>query len=40
MAEVVENHIQMHMMATNCKPSGDETPAADGLVDVLKSYTR
>ena len=38
MAEVVEDHIQMHMMAA--KPSREETLAADELIDVLKSYIR
>jgi DNA-binding FrmR family transcriptional regulator len=40
MAEVVEDHIQMHMMAANRKPSREETLAADELIDVLKSYIR
>jgi len=40
MAEVVEDHIQMHMMAANRKPSREETQAADELIDVLKSYIR
>jgi DNA-binding FrmR family transcriptional regulator len=40
MAEVVEDHIQMHMMAANRKPSREETRAADELIDVLKSYIR
>ena len=40
MAEVVEDHIQMHMMAANRKPSREETQAADELVEVLKSYIR
>jgi DNA-binding FrmR family transcriptional regulator len=40
MAEVVQDHIQMHMMAANRKPSPQETQAADELIDVLKSYIR
>jgi len=40
MAEVVEDHIQIHMMAANRKPSWQETQAADELIDVLKSYIR
>jgi DNA-binding FrmR family transcriptional regulator len=40
MAEVVEDHIQMHMMAANRKPARDEIEAADELVDVLRSYIR
>jgi FrmR/RcnR family transcriptional regulator, repressor of rcnA expression len=38
MAEVVEDHIQMHMMGT--KPSRGEVEAADELVEVLRSYIR
>ena len=40
MAEVVEDHIHMHMMAANRKPSREETLAADELIEVLKSYIR
>jgi len=40
MAEVVEDHIQMHMMEANRKPTRDEVEAADELVDVLRSYIR
>ena len=40
MAEVVEDHIQMHMMAANRKPTRDEIEAADELVEVLRSYIR
>lgn len=40
MAEVVEDHIQMHMMAANRKPTRNEIEAADELVDVLRSYIR
>ncbi len=40
MAEVVEDHIQMHMMAANRKPAPGEIEAADELVDVLRSYIR
>jgi DNA-binding FrmR family transcriptional regulator len=40
MAEVVEDHIQMHMMAANRKPAQNEIEAADELVDVLRSYIR
>ena len=38
MAEVVEDHIQEHMMAA--KPSREESQAADELIDVLRSYIR
>jgi DNA-binding FrmR family transcriptional regulator len=40
MAEVVEDHIQMHMMQANRKPSREEIEAADELVDVLRSYIK
>ena len=40
MAEVVEDHIQMHMVDTNRKPSRGEIEAADELVDVLRSYIK
>ncbi len=40
MAEVVQDHIQMHMVAANRKPTRDEVEAADELVDVLRSYIR
>jgi DNA-binding FrmR family transcriptional regulator len=40
MAEVVEDHIQMHMMAANRKPMRDEIEAADELVEVLRSYIK
>ena len=38
MAEVVEDHIQLHMM--DAKPSRDEVAAADELIEVLRSYIR
>jgi DNA-binding FrmR family transcriptional regulator len=40
MAEVVEDHIQMHMVEQGRKPSHSESVAASELVDVLKSYIR
>lgn len=40
MAEVVEDHIQMHMVEAGRKPSRDEKEAADELVAVLRSYIR
>jgi DNA-binding FrmR family transcriptional regulator len=40
MAEVVEDHIQMHMMEANRKPARGEIEAADELVEVLRSYIR
>ena len=40
MAEVVEDHIHMHMIDEDRKPSRSETQAADELIDVLRSYIR
>lgn len=40
MAEVVEDHIQMHMVEANRKPTRDEIEAADELVEVLRSYIK
>jgi DNA-binding FrmR family transcriptional regulator len=40
MAEVVEDHIQMHMMEANRKPTRNEIEAADELVEVLRSYIK
>jgi DNA-binding FrmR family transcriptional regulator len=40
MAEVVEDHIQMHMVDENRKASRAEVEAADELIDVLRSYIK
>lgn len=40
MAEVVEDHIQMHMVDSNRKPTKGEIEAADELIEVLRSYIR
>ncbi|MBU6443292.1 MAG: metal/formaldehyde-sensitive transcriptional repressor [Alphaproteobacteria bacterium] len=40
MAEVVEDHIHMHMIDEGRKPSRAEAEAADELVEVLRSYIR
>ena len=40
MAEVVEDHIQLHMIDVGRKPSKDEVAAADELIEVLRSYIR
>jgi DNA-binding FrmR family transcriptional regulator len=40
MAEVVEDHIHMHMIDESRKPSRAEAEAASELVDVLRSYIR
>lgn len=40
MAEVVEDHIHLHMIEEGRKPSRAEAQAADELIDVLRSYIR
>jgi DNA-binding FrmR family transcriptional regulator len=40
MAEVVEDHIQMHMVDADRKRSRGEQQAADELLDVLRTYIR
>jgi DNA-binding FrmR family transcriptional regulator len=40
MAEVVEDHIQMHMVDPDRKPSRAEIEAADELLEVLRTYIR
>jgi len=40
MAEVVEDHIHMHMIDEARKPSRAEAQAADELVEVLRSYIK
>ena len=40
MAEVVEDHILMHMIDEDRKPSRSEAEAADELIDVLRTYIR
>jgi FrmR/RcnR family transcriptional regulator, repressor of rcnA expression len=40
MAEVVEDHIQMHMVEPSRKSSKKETEAAGELIEVLRSYVR
>ena len=40
MAEVVEDHILMHMIDPDRKPSRSEQQAADELLDVLRTYIK
>ena len=40
MAEVVEDHIQMHMLDPERKVSRAEMEATDELLDVLRTYIR
>jgi DNA-binding FrmR family transcriptional regulator len=40
MAEVVEDHIQAHLLGGARKPSRSEVEAAEELLDVLRSYIK
>ena len=40
MAEVVEDHILMHMVDSDRKASRSEQQAADELLDVLRTYIK
>ena len=40
MAEVVEDHIQAHMLGRDRKPARAEIEAAEELLDVLRSYIK
>jgi DNA-binding FrmR family transcriptional regulator len=40
MAEVIEDHIEMHMVDAGRRPSKSEAEAADELIEVLRSYIR
>ena len=40
MAEVVEDHIQMHMLDPERKQSRTEIEATDELLDVLRTYIK
>ena len=40
MAEVVEDHIMLHMVDEDRKPTRAEQQAADELIDVLRTYIK
>lgn len=40
MAEVIEDHIILHMIDQDRKPTRSEQQAADELVDVLRTYIK
>jgi DNA-binding FrmR family transcriptional regulator len=40
MAEVVDDHIRMHMIDAGRKPSRSEAEAAEELLDVLRTYIK
>jgi DNA-binding FrmR family transcriptional regulator len=40
MAEVIEDHIQSHIVDPSRKPTSEQTKAAQDLIDVIKSYLK
>ena len=40
MAEVVEDHIRLHVVDLDERPSPRQTAAAEELIDVLKAYLK
>ena len=40
MAEVIDDHISLHMIDENRNPSKSEVQAAAELIDVLRTYVR
>lgn len=40
MAEVVEDHIRLHVVGPDANPESDRTRAAEQLVDVVRSYLK
>ena len=40
MAEVIEDHIRLHLFEGNHRPSQAQSDAAQELIDALKSYLR
>jgi len=40
MAEVIEDHVQMHMVDEDRKPTKREAKAAEELIEVLRTYIK
>lgn len=40
MAEVIEGHIRFHVIDPDCKPTSEQTEAAEELIDVVKTYLK
>jgi FrmR/RcnR family transcriptional regulator, repressor of frmRAB operon len=40
MAEVVEDHVRMHLVDSNLHPGALNTEAADQLLDVVRTYLK
>ena len=40
MCEVLEGHVREHVMDNSQSPTGEQTEAAEELIDVLKTYLK
>ncbi|HEY5704528.1 MAG TPA: metal/formaldehyde-sensitive transcriptional repressor [Terrimicrobiaceae bacterium] len=40
MAEILEGHIRLHVLDPQREPTGEQSDAAQELIDVIKSYLR
>jgi DNA-binding FrmR family transcriptional regulator len=40
MAEVMEDHIRMHVVDPVCQPDAERSHAAEELIDVVRSYLK
>ncbi len=40
MAEVVEDHVRMHVLDPRCGPGVEQAQAAEELIDVVRSYLK
>jgi len=40
MAEVLEEHIRMHVVDPSCEPNAEKARGAEELIDVVRSYLK
>jgi hypothetical protein len=40
MAEILEDHIRLHVLDPQRRPTAEQSEAAEELVDVIKSYLK
>ena len=40
LAEIVEDHVRLHVLDPDAKPSANQRQAAEELIDVVRSYVR
>jgi hypothetical protein len=40
MAEVVEDHVRLHVVGPDVDPTSDQAQAAEQLVDLVRSYLK